>query len=122
MISQQMYINVQMESSLHHRKSGCITYQGKTNECKNYHFRDQYLSKTSKTKTLSRHMWQSDVEELELIGGTEYHKRYFSLRKETIERVLADGKEKHGLRYTRYKGKRRVQVELLLLYACMNMK
>lgn len=104
------------------RKSGCITYQGKTTECKNCPFRNQCLSKTSKTKTLTRHIWQSDMAELELIRGTEYHKRYYSLRKETIERVFADGKEKHGLRYTRYKGKRRVQGELLLLYACMNMK
>lgn len=43
-------------------------------------------------------------------------------RKETIERVFADGKEKHGMRYTQYRGLAKVKMELNLLFGCMNLK
>jgi len=44
------------------------------------------------------------------------------MRGETIERVFADAKEKHGMRYTQYRGLRKVQHHLTLLFACMNLK
>ena len=49
---------------------------------------------------------------------TELYKQ----RGETIERVFADAKEKHGMRYTRLRGLRRVHHHLTLLFACMNLK
>jgi hypothetical protein len=41
---------------------------------------------------------------------------------ETIERVFADAKEKHGMRYTNLRGLRKVGHYLMLLFACMNLK
>ena len=43
-------------------------------------------------------------------------------RKETIERVFADAKEKHGMRYTQYRGLDKIKMELNLLFSCINLK
>lgn len=53
---------------------------------------------------------------------SEYGKEIYSKRKETIERVFADSKERHSMRYTNYRGKKKVSDHILLLFACMNMK
>nr|HPL54221.1 transposase [Bacillota bacterium] len=42
--------------------------------------------------------------------------------KETIERVFADMKEKHGMRWTTLRGLKRVSVQAMLVAACMNLK
>ena len=42
--------------------------------------------------------------------------------KETIERVSADAKEKHGMRYTRYTGLAQVTNWVRLKLAAMNLK
>lgn len=53
---------------------------------------------------------------------SEEGKEIYKLRKETIERVFAEGKEYHGLRYTRYKGLKKNSNIRALLYACLNIK
>ena len=104
------------------KETGYITYRSHKKDCDECPFRNQCLSKTSTTKTVIRHIWQKYLDEAELIRHTEYHRRYYPLRSFTIERVFADAKEKYGLRYTRHKGKKRVQDEVLLVFACMNLK
>jgi len=42
--------------------------------------------------------------------------------KETIGRVFADGKEKHGLRFTRHNGLAKVKTQVLLTFTVMNIK
>ena len=44
------------------------------------------------------------------------------MRKETIERVFADAKEKHGMRYARYTGLAQVTNWVKLKFAAMNLK
>ena len=44
------------------------------------------------------------------------------MRKETIERVFADAKEKHAMRYTHHRGLARVSAWVRLKYAAMNLK
>ena len=62
------------------------------------------------------------MEEVEEIRHQTGMKEVYQKRKETIERVFADGKEKHGMRYTQYRGLAKVTMELTLLFACMNLK
>ena len=38
-------------------------------------------------------------------------------RKETIERVFADAKERHCLRYTNYRGSPKVKFQITLIFA-----
>ncbi len=49
-------------------------------------------------------------------------KEIYSLRSQTIERVFADAKELHGMRYTQYRGLAKVKLKLTLKFACMNLK
>ena len=46
----------------------------------------------------------------------------YRARKETIERVFADAKEQHGMRYTRYTGLAQVTNWVKLKFAAMNLK
>ena len=46
----------------------------------------------------------------------------YRLRKEKIERVFADAKEKHGMRYTQYRGLVQVTNWVKLKFAAMNLK
>ena len=49
-------------------------------------------------------------------------KKVYSKRKETIERVFADAKEKHGMRYTKLRGLSKIEMEVSLIFSCMNLK
>lgn len=49
-------------------------------------------------------------------------KKAYSLRSQTIERVFADAKEKHGMRYTLHRGLDRVRNWVRLKFAAMNLK
>ena len=50
------------------------------------------------------------------------YKELYRLRKEKIERVFADAKEKHGMRYTQYRGLAQVTNWVKLKFAAMNLK
>ena len=50
------------------------------------------------------------------------YKVLYEKRKETIERVFADAKEKHSMRYTLYKGLAQVTNWVRLKFAAMNLK
>lgn len=104
------------------RKTGYITYRCETKNCRQCPMRDRCLSKKSKSKAIIRHIWAKYLEEGEKIRHSEYHARHYQRRKETIERVFADAKEKHCARYTRLRGIRKVQDEMYLIFACMNLK
>jgi transposase len=104
------------------KKDGYIIYRSSTKDCKVCPLKENCLTKSSATKTIQRPIWQPYLDEVELIRQTSYHAQYYPLRKQTIERIFADGKEKHGLRYTRYRGLKKVQDYMYLLFASMNMK
>lgn len=50
------------------------------------------------------------------------YKKLYEKRKETIERVFADAKEKYGMRYTLYRGLTQVTNWVKLKFAAMNLK
>ena len=53
---------------------------------------------------------------------TPEYKELYKHRKETIERVFADAKEKHGMRYTPYRGLAQVTKWVRLKFAALNLK
>ena len=53
-------------------------------------------------KTVTKHIWSDYIETVEDIRHTPEYKALYERRKETIERVFADAKEKHSMRYTTY--------------------
>ena len=62
------------------------------------------------------------MEEVEHLRHTSINKEIYEMRKETIERVFADMKEKHGMRWTTLRGLKKVKAQAMLIAACMNLK
>lgn len=59
---------------------------------------------------------------VEQLRKTERGKQIYKLRKESIERVFGDAKEKHAMRYTHHRGLARVSHWVKLKFAAMNLK
>ncbi|NUU98986.1 transposase [Marinitoga sp. 1154] len=83
---------------------------------------DKCTSSKDKIKKIARHIWEDEIEKADKIRLSEYGKEVYSRRKETIERVFADLKEKHSMRWTTLRGKEKVSIEALLVFAAMNLK
>lgn len=49
-------------------------------------------------------------------------KQRYQTRKESIERVFGSAKEYHNMRYTREKGKSKMEAKVGLTFACLNLK
>ena len=73
-------------------------------------------------KTVLRHVWKDYEELADDARYTPEYKDLYAKRKETIERVFADAKEKHGMRYTLYQGLPQVSKWVRLKFAAMNLK
>ena len=73
-------------------------------------------------KTVTRHIWQRFVEMAEDVRHTPLYRDIYKLRQQKIERVFADAKEKHGMRYTQYRGLAQVTNWVKLKFAAMNLK
>jgi hypothetical protein len=73
-------------------------------------------------KVLTRHVWEEYMEMCEEIRHTIGSKEIYDQRKDTIERLFGTAKENHGLRYTQYKGKARMEMKVGLTFTCLNLK
>ena len=84
----------------------------------------RYLCTRSKNcvKTVLRHVWKDYEELADDARYTPEYKDLYAKRKETIERVFADAKEKHGMRYTLYRGLTQLSKWVRLKFAAMNLK
>ena len=59
---------------------------------------------------------------MEQIRKTDRAKEIYAQRKETIERVFVDAKERHAMRYTHHRGLAAVTRWVRLKFAAMNLK
>lgn len=73
-------------------------------------------------KTVMRHIWKDYEELAEDAQYTPFYARIYKLRKETIERVFADTKENHAMRYTTLRGLTQVRYWVRLKFAAMKLK
>ena len=73
-------------------------------------------------KTVQRHIWKDYEELADDARYTPAYAQLYKCRKETIERVFADAKEKHAMRYTQYRGLAQVTNWVKLKFAAMNLK
>ena len=103
-------------------RKGYREYKSNPRECVKCPFRGKCTASKNHTKVVTRHIWQDFYEEAERLRHTEENKYLYKLRKETIERVFADAKEIHRMRYTSYRGRNKVMMEISLIYSCMNLK
>lgn len=103
-------------------RDGYRAYKSKGYLCRNCPSLDRCTANAKCEKTVTRHIWQGYIEMAEDVRHTPEYKALYELRKETIERVFADAKEKHGMRYTLYRGLAQVTNWVKLKFAAMNLK
>ena len=90
--------------------------------CSNCPFLAQCTESKNHTKIIERHIWAGYVEEAEHLRHHHEIKSIYAKRKETIERVFADAKEKHGMRWTTLRGLKKLSMQAMLTFAAMNLK
>ena len=103
-------------------KEGYRIYRSNPEVCRSCPFLRQCTESKDCTKRISRHLWAHYIEEADHLRHTEENRRIYAQRKETIERVFADLKEKHGMRWTTLRGLKRVTMQAMLVFAAMNLK
>ena len=103
-------------------KDGKRTYRSTQEYCRNCPCREVCGANEKGQKVLQTHIWQEYLDLVEQLRKTEVGKDVYAQRKETVERIFADAKEKHGMRYTHHRGLARVANWVRLKYAAMNLK
>ena len=103
-------------------RDGYREYKSDPNICRVCPTRELCTMSASCQKMVTRHIWQDYIEKAEDMRHSPLGKETYSLRSQTIERIFADAKEKHGMRYTQYRGLTQVTGWITLKYAAMNLK
>ena len=103
-------------------RNGYKEYKSNPRICENCLYSVKCTESKNSMKVVTRHVWEEYIEKIEDIRHTTGSKAIYNLRKETIERVFADAKENHRMRYTQLKGIAKIKMELSLIFACMNLK
>ena len=103
-------------------RDGKRIYRSTPSECRNCPRREECGANEKGQKMVQRHIWSEYLDLVELLRKTERGKALYAKRKESIERVFGDAKEKHAMRYTHHRGLARVTNWVTLKFACMNLK
>ncbi|CCH48159.1 IS1182 family transposase [Pseudodesulfovibrio piezophilus] len=103
-------------------REGYRQYASSPEQCQSCRRLGECTTSRTHKKTISRHVWQNHKDLIDQHRLSEYGKRVYVRRKETVERSFADAKELHGHRYARFRGLSKVQEQSLLSSACQNMK
>ena len=103
-------------------RDGKRAYRSTPKECVNCPCKAKCGANEKGQKLYTAHIWQEYLDLVEQIRKTQRAKDIYAQRKETIERVFADAKEKHAMRYTHHRGLAAVTRWVRLKYAAMNLK
>ena len=103
-------------------REGYREFKSKGYICENCPKKNQCTENKKSEKTVTKHIWDSYLDKAEDIRHTPEYKALYEKRKETIERVFADAKEKHGMRFTLFRGLAQVTNWVRLKFAAMNLK
>lgn len=103
-------------------REGYREYKSDAKICQACPKREQCTLSRNYTKVVTRHVWADYSEQAEEYRYVPKYKEIYKQRKQTIERVFADAKEKHGMRYTTMRGLAKVTMQVTLTFACMNLK
>ena len=103
-------------------REGKRTYRSTPAQCKDCPCKGKCGANEKGQKVYTTHIWQEYLDLVEQIRKTDRAKEIYAQRKETIERVFADAKEKHAMRYTHHRGLAAVTRWVRLKFAAMNLK
>ena len=103
-------------------REGYKEFKSKGYICRNCPNLSKCTNNAKCEKTVVKHIWDEYLDMAEEIRCTFKYEALYEKRKETIERVFADAKEKHSMRYTLYRGLTQVTNWVRLKFATMNLK
>lgn len=103
-------------------REGKRTYRSTPAQCRACPCKAKCGANEKGQKVHTTHIWQEYLDLVEQIRKTNRAKEIYAQRKETIERVFADAKEKHAMRYTHHRGLAAVTRWVRLKFAAMNLK
>ena len=103
-------------------RDGYREYKSDPNICAACPTRERCTHSKNCIKTVQRHIWKDYEELADDARYTPAYAQLYKCRKETIERVFADAKEKHAMRYTHHRGLAAVTRWVRLKFAAMNLK
>lgn len=103
-------------------KEGYREYKSQPAICADCPLLAQCTESKNHQKVVTRHVWQEYLEEADHLRHHDEVKAIYMKRKETIERVFADAKEKHGMRWTTLRGLKKLSMQAMLTFASMNLK
>jgi len=101
-------------------KQGYKIFQADKKDCAICPFKNKCTTMEAKHVNLS--VFHDILEYVEDLRHSDYGIETYRKRKEKIERLFGDGKEKYGMRYTNLRGRNRVRNHILLTLGCMNLK
>jgi transposase len=103
-------------------REGYRYYHSDPSVCTGCEQRGRCTQSANHTKVLTRHVWEIAKETVDARRLTDWGKRIYKRRKETVERSFADAKQLHGHRYARLRGLPNVTEQCLLAATAQNMK
>lgn len=103
-------------------RDGYREYKSNPLVCAQCPMKSRCTASKNAQKIVLRHVWADYLELAEDMRHTPGGQALYVLRGQTIERVFADAKEKHAMRYTHYRGLARLKMQAMLTFACMNLK
>lgn len=103
-------------------RNGYRHYRSDKTRCAVCLLREKCTNSRQMQKTITRHIWEESKEEANRLRLTNWGKKVYARRKETVERSFADAKQHHGHRYARFRGLSKVQMQCLLAATAQNMK
>ena len=103
-------------------REGYREYKSNPEICKTFPLLAICTESRQHQKVVVRHIWKDALDICEDIRHQSGMKERYQHRKETIERLFGTAKEYHNLRYTREKGKSKMEDKVGLTLACLNIK
>ena len=103
-------------------REGFQEFKSDPRQCKACSHLSECTQSKAQQKVVTRHVWEEYLELAEDYRHTPLYRDIYKMRSQTIERVFADAKEKHAMRYTQLRGLQKVTMQVTLTFACMNLK
>jgi transposase len=103
-------------------RAGYRQYKSDPARCKDCPLLASCTSNANAVRTVTRHVWQDFRDKVDARRLTDWGRKLYARRKETVERSFADAKQLHGHRYARFRGILRMTEQCLLAAAAQNIK
>jgi transposase len=103
-------------------RNGYRQYKSDPARCRSCPLLASCTTNAKAERTITRHVWQEALERTDAHRLTDWGKRLYKRRKETVERSFADAKQLFGHRYARFRGIAGVKAQCLLAAAAQNIK